>query len=93
MHAATAAAKAVAARFVPQEEDGDSRKELAHIESCRPFGVRRLIDSAILFASLRSFITSDKRLVQHVRGRPGKQTSGRHVGRVNADFYTAAGKH
>ena len=52
-------------------EDEASKRELAQISSCRPFGVRRLVDSTILFASLRSFLASDPRLVALCRKRPG----------------------
>ena len=52
-------------------DDEASKRELAQISSCRPFGVRRLVDSTILFASLRSFLASDPRLVALCRKRPG----------------------
>ena len=51
--------------------DGESGKELSFLENCRPFGLRRLVDSAILFGTLRSFLASDARLVAALGKRPG----------------------
>ena len=67
---ATQLARAAALNFSPAPDDDASRRELHFIDACRPFGIRRLVDSAILFGSLRSFLASDARLVAHVRGRP-----------------------
>jgi hypothetical protein len=70
MEAAAKAAKLVAASY-SDSEDSESQRELSYIAACRPFGLRRLLDSSILFFSLRSFLASDKRLLAYCRQRPG----------------------